>query len=65
MIERLRFQIPTEAVGEFSSPESTLRADSYSVSVPPLCYRSGTSKKQKVNAKSAGGRLHLNEVLVG
>ena len=42
MIERLRVQIPAGAVGEFSSPESTLCADSYSVSVPPLCYCSGT-----------------------
>ena len=29
------------AVGEFSSPELTLCADSYSVSIPPLCYHSG------------------------
>ena len=35
MIERLRVRIPAEAAGEFSSPESTLCADSYSVSVPP------------------------------
>ena len=33
MIERLRVGIPAGAVGEFSSPESTLCADSYSVSV--------------------------------
>ena len=45
MIERLRVQILAGAVGEFSSPESTLCADSYSVSVPPPCYRSGTLKK--------------------
>ena len=30
--------------GEFSSPESTLGADSYLVSVPPSCYCSGTQK---------------------
>ena len=35
MIERLRVRIPAEPAGEFSSPESTLCADSYSVSVPP------------------------------
>ena len=37
----LRFWIPAGAVGEFSSPELTLCADSYSVSVPPQCYHSG------------------------
>ena len=42
MIERLQVQIPAGAAGEFSSPESTLCADSYSVSVPPPCYRNGT-----------------------
>ena len=41
MIERLQVQIPGGAAGEFSSPESTLCADSYLVSVPPLCYCSG------------------------
>ena len=35
MIERLRVWIPAGAAGEFSSPEWTLCADSYSVSVPP------------------------------
>ena len=34
MIERLRVRIPAGVVEEFSSPESTLCADSYSVSVP-------------------------------
>ena len=33
MVETLRVRIPAGAVGEFSSPESTLCADSYSVSV--------------------------------
>ena len=42
VIVRLRVRIPAEAAGEFSSPESTLCADSYSVSVPPLYYCSGT-----------------------
>ena len=41
MIERLRVWILAEAVGEFSSPELTLFADSYLVSIPPLCYHSG------------------------
>ena len=39
---RLRVRIPAGAAGEFSSPESTLCAASYSVSVTPPCYRSGT-----------------------
>ena len=37
MIERLRVRILAEAAGEFSSPESALCAESYSVSVPPPC----------------------------
>ena len=39
VIERLRVRILVEAAGEFSSPESILCADSYSVSAPPTCYR--------------------------
>ena len=35
MIQRLRVRIPAGAAGEFSSPELTLCADSYSVCVPP------------------------------
>ena len=42
VIKRLRVRIPAGAAGEVSSPESTLCADSYSVSVAPSCYRSGT-----------------------
>ena len=44
MIERLRVRILAGAVGEFSAPESTLCADSHTVSIPPPCYRSGTLK---------------------
>ena len=40
MIERLRVWVLAGAAGEFSSPELTLCADSYSGSVPPPCYRS-------------------------
>ena len=36
MIERLRVQIPAEAAEEYSTPELTFCADSYSVSVAPL-----------------------------
>ena len=42
VIERLRVRISAEVAVEISSPESTLCADSYSVSVPPPCYHSGT-----------------------
>ena len=42
MIERLQVRILTGAAGEFFSPESTLCADSYSVSVLPTCYGGGT-----------------------
>ena len=43
VIERLRVRIPAGAAREFSSPELTFfGADSYSVFVPPPCYRSGT-----------------------
>ena len=35
MIERLQVRVPAEAEEEFSSPELTFCADSYSVSVPP------------------------------
>ena len=34
MIERLQVRIPAGTAGEFSSPQSTLCADPYSVSVP-------------------------------
>ena len=72
VIERLRVRIPAGAEGEFSSPESTLCADSYSVSIPPLpppptpiptpVLPQWHVKKKKTghSAKSAGGRLHLN-----
>ena len=38
----LQVRIPAGAAGAFSPPESTLCADSYSVSDPPPFYRSGT-----------------------
>ena len=59
MIERLRVRFPAGAAGEFSSPELTLCADSYSVSAPPPCYRMAR-KRPGHSDKSAGGRLHLN-----
>ena len=60
VIENLRVQIPSGAAGEFSSPESTLCADSCPLSVPPPCYDSGTGKDLSNSAKRAGARLHLN-----
>ena len=36
------YSVGSYDAGEFSSPELTLCADSYSVSVPPPCYHSGT-----------------------
>ena len=60
VIERLPGRIPAGAAGEFSSPELTLCIDSYSVSVPPPCYRRLHVKGPGHSAKSAGGRFHLN-----
>ena len=60
VIERLRVRIPAGPPEEFSSPELTLCAGSYSVSVPPPCYRSGTSKDPGHWTKSTGGRIHVN-----
>ena len=60
MIKRLQVRIAAEAVGEFSSPESTLCADSlFSVrSIPVL--PQWHVKDRGHSAKSADGRLHLN-----
>ena len=61
MIKKLRVQIPAEAVGEFSSPESTFYADSYlfrvrSTPVLPQWH----IKDLGHSAESANGRLHLH-----
>ena len=40
--KKVASSIPAGTAGEVSSPESTLCADSYSVSGSPPCYRSGT-----------------------
>ena len=60
MIERLQVRIPAGVVGEFSSPESTLCADSYLVSVPPLMLLQWHVKDPGHSAECVGGRLHLN-----
>ena len=60
MIERSWVRIPAGAVGEFSSPGSTLCADSYFgiCSTPVLPQKH--VKDPGHSAKSAGGRLCLN-----
>ena len=60
MIERLRDRVPAGAAGEFSTPETTLCADSFSVSFPPPVLPQWHVKDPGHSAKSAGGRLHLN-----
>ena len=64
MIERLRVRIPAGAAGDFFffflTPELTLCAGSYSVSVPPLVLPQWHVKDPGHSALSAGGRLHLN-----
>ena len=60
MIESLRVRIPAGAAGEFSSPELTLCADSYSVSVPPPVLPQWHVKEPGDSDQSAGGKLHVN-----
>ena len=60
MIEMLRVEIPTGAAGEFSSPELTLCADSYSESVPSPVLPQWHLKDPGHSAKSAGSKLCPN-----
>ena len=60
MIKKMRVRIPAGAAEEFSSPEFTLCADSYSVFVPPPVLPRWYVKDPGHSANSAGGRLHLN-----
>ena len=60
MIKRLRVRIPAGAGTEFSSPELTLCADSYSVFVPSKRLPQWHIKDPGQSAKSAGDRLYLN-----
>ena len=64
MIERLRVRILVGAAGEFSSPELSLCADSYSVSdsppPPSPVLPQWQVKDTGHSTKSAGGRLNLN-----
>ena len=41
LIQRLQVWVLARAAADFSSPEFTFCADSYSLSVPPLCYHIG------------------------
>ena len=60
VIERLRVRIPAGVAEELSSPELTLCADSYSVSVPPPVLPHWHVKDPGHSAKSTGGILYLN-----
>ena len=51
---------PGRIGGRISFPQSTLCADSYSVSVPHPVLRKRYVLDPGHSAKSAGGRLHLN-----
>ena len=51
--------MPAGFAGEFSSPELTFCANSYSVSVPPVLLQWHV-KDPSDSAKSAGCRFHLN-----
>ena len=59
VIESLRVRILAGAAEESSSPELTLRADSYSMSVLPRVTAVGR-KGPGHSAKNTGSRLHLN-----
>ena len=57
VIKESRVRFLADSAWEFSSPELTFCADSYWVSIPAPCYRSGTLKTP---VKSTGDSLHLN-----
>ena len=59
MIEGMWVWVPAGAVGEFSSPELTFCADSYSVSIQS-CITAVACKRSRSFCQSAGGRLCLN-----
>ena len=60
MIERMPVRIPAGTAEEFSSPESTLCVDFYSVSVPTPLLLHWHVKDPGHAAKGAGVRLHLH-----
>ena len=61
MIERSQVRIPAGVAGEFSSPGSTFCADSYfGIHSTPMLPQQHI-KDPCYSAKSAGGRLQLNE----
>ena len=57
MIETFQVRIPA---GEYSYPELTLCADSYSVSIPPHVTAVARKRPRSFCQKSAGGRFHPN-----
>ena len=60
MTERSHVRIPAGAAGEFSSPESTICADSsFGIRSTPVLPQEHV-KDPSHSAKSAGGRLQLN-----
>ena len=60
MIERSQVRVPASEAGEFSSPCSTFRAESYfSIHSTPVLPQQHV-KDPSHYAKSAGGRLQLN-----
>ena len=60
MIERSRVRVPARVAGEVSSPEPTLCADFSICSTPVLPQKH--VKDPGHSAKSAGRRLHLNNM---
>ena len=57
VIETFQVRIPA---GEYSYPELTLCADSYSVSIPPHVTAVARKRPRSFCQKSAGGRFHPN-----
>ena len=58
LIEKLKVQVTAGAPGEFSSPESSLCADSFGVRFTTVLLQ-WHIKDPGHSAKKAGGRLHL------
>ena len=51
---KVPIRYPPEAAGEFSSLKLSFCVDSYSVTVPPQCYSTGTSKTLVILPKAQG-----------
>ena len=59
VIKEFRVRPPAGTAGEFSSPELTFCAGSYSVVSVPHCVTAVTHERSRSFYKSAGGVLHL------